>query len=322
MTACGLPWKTLALCKVRPIVESRLLATKTTSLGFAFLEKSLFTTFTFNFPNSPDETEDTNPPTFQISLSALLETLQIFSPIDPKTRWGSRGTGNNTGSVIASLSRGGPAAFFDNRALDMPSICRLTYAAAGDPLSIILSEAGVTTTCSLVTYEPDMLSDIPLQRNTLTLKIIMRANWLHDAIAELSSTSPARLTIVASPSPPYFTLSAAGPLGEAAVEFSRDPQLLETFQVASRTVNTYQFALVRNAARAMAVASKVSIRGDGQGVLSLQFMIEAEEGVVSFVDFRFVPLLGEDGEDGEEDEEGDGYGDEEEGEDGEGGDDA
>lgn len=79
----------------------------------------------------------------------------------------------------------------------------------------------------------------------------------------------------------------------------------------------------------MAVANKVSIRGDRQGVLSLQFMIELDDsglggkqsstttstrdststgpgmgatgtsaGNVAFVDFRFVPLVNEDeGED-------------------------
>lgn len=46
----------------------------------------------------------------------------------------------------------------------------------------------------------------------------------------------------------------------------------------------------------MACASKVSIRGDGQGVLSLQFMVEVEGGGVSFVDFRFVPFVPEEGE--------------------------
>jgi cell cycle checkpoint protein len=68
----------------------------------------------------------------------------------------------------------------------------------------------------------------------------------------------------------------------------------------------------------MAVASKVSIRGDKQGVLSLQFMIELGNGGngdntgggaiaagghlagnVSFVDFRFVPLVDENEESNE-----------------------
>lgn len=44
----------------------------------------------------------------------------------------------------------------------------------------------------------------------------------------------------------------------------------------------------------MAIASKVSIREDGHGVLSMQFMIEHEGGVASFVDFRFLPYVGDD----------------------------
>jgi len=181
-------------------------------------------------------------------------------------------------------------------------MCRISYAAEGDPLCIILEEAGVTTTCELTTFQPEYQEDIPLQREALAQKIIMRASWLHDAITELSSTSPTRLTIVASPTAPYFTLSSSGPLGSATVEFSKDPQLLETFQVPKRTVNTYKYSLVKGASRAMAIASKVSIRGDAQGVLSLQFMIDVEGGGVSFVDFRFVPYVPEEGEGDEEGE--------------------
>jgi cell cycle checkpoint protein len=86
-----------------------------------------------------------------------------------------------------------------------------------------------------------------------------------------------------------------------------------------RIKQSYRFALIRKASRAMSVANKVSIRGDQQGVLSLQFMIELDDGQppagrsigagvkgigpVCFVDFRFVPLLDE--EDAEMDARGD-----------------
>jgi cell cycle checkpoint protein len=77
-----------------------------------------------------------------------------------------------------------------------------------------------------------------------------------------------------------------------------------------RIQQSYRFSLIRKAARAMSVANKVSIRGDQQGVLSLQFMVELDDnsvpvgrpvgagvkgpnGPVCFVDFRFVPLLDE-----------------------------
>lgn len=56
----------------------------------------------------------------------------------------------------------------------------------------------------------------------------------------------------------------------------------------------------------MAMATKVSIRGDAQGVLNLQFMIETEGGSVSFVDFNFVAYIQEEGDDYDEDGDGDG----------------
>ena len=268
------------------------------------MDKALFTSYTFNpasFPRSAGEVEDeedAEPLSFQISLSALLETLQIFAFNDAKDRWSSRDTAY--GGINNSTGRGGPANAFDSRVLGMASACRLSCMGEGEPLCIVLEEAGVVTTCELVTYEPEAQLDIPLQKDAISQKIIMRASWLHDAISELSSTSPTRLIVVASPTAPYFTLSSSGPLGSATVEFSKDPQLLETFHVPKRVVNTYKYSLITGANKAMSMANKVSIRGDDQGVLSLQFMIELDGGVVSFVDFKFVAYVPEEGE-GDED---------------------
>ncbi|KAK4697532.1 cell cycle checkpoint protein, partial [Lecanoromycetidae sp. Uapishka_2] len=257
--------------------------------------------YTYSPPDhsEDDEDQEAEASLFQISLSSLLETLQIFGINDVKDRWTNRDA--SYGGMHGFSARSGPAAF-ENRVLGMNGICRLSYTAPGEPLCVILEETGVTTTCELVTYEPDFREEIPFQKDAIAQKIIMRASWLHDAINELSSTSPTRLTMVSSPTAPYFTLSSSGPLGSATVEFSKDPQLLETFQVPRRTFNTYKYSLIKGANRAMSLATKVSIRSDEQGVLSLQFMIEVEGGGISFVDFRFVPYIPEDGE-GDEDSE-------------------
>ena len=253
--------------------------------------------------DAESEEGDEEPLVLEISLSSLLETLQVFASNDMKDRWLSRDP--TYGGVTGSIARGGPAAAFDNRVLDMAGSCRLSCAGVGDPLCIVLEETGVTTTCELVTYEPEAIADIPLQKEAISLKIIMKASWLHDAITELSSTSPTRLTIIASPTAPYFALSSSGPLGSATVEFSKDPQLLETFYVPHRVVNTYKFSLIKGASNAMAMASKVSIRGDEQGVLSLQFIIKVDDDRFSFVDFRFVAYIPEEGEGDEEDKQDD-----------------
>ena len=263
-----------------------------------FLDKTLFTTYTIDSvsqnrgtPDNGEEDEADIPP-FEISILSLIETLQILgiSDASPKDSWSAR---------IACAS----ASFVHCAAFGIIGLCRISYEAVGDPFRLVLEESGMTTTCELTTYAPSFYEEIPLQKDAIIQKIIMRSTWLNDAILELSSTSPTRLTIRSSPEAPHFTLSSTGPLGSATVEFTNDPQLLETFQVSRNSSNTYNYHMIRSTSKAMAAASKVSLRSDEQGVLSLQFMIEldqeSKDNSISFVDFRFVPYLDENGEDKE-----------------------
>lgn len=196
----------------------------------------------------------------------------------------------------------------------------------------------MTTTCEINTYnirgDPDDEGSIPLDRNSMCLKVIMRSVWLHDAVTELSGTNPDVVVLNASErSQPYFALEGeGGPFGDVTIDYLPDskteptptgtrskkqPFVTETFSVVApagmhgRLKQRYKFDLIKKAGRAMSLASKVSIRQDVQGVLSLQFMIElggasngvkegnggsgqiGDVGKVSFVDFRFVPNLDE-----------------------------
>ncbi|KAA8644574.1 hypothetical protein EYZ11_001448 [Aspergillus tanneri] len=319
--------------------------------GLAFVDKALFTSYTFNpraLAINRDESQENDDgsdaaayPCFVVSLSAFLETLKIFGANDSST------AGANMAASVASPNPSVSSAF-TAPALLLDRSCTLQYFQDGSPLSITLSETGVKTTCELTTYEPDGSEvDIPLQRDAIIMKIIMRSAWLHNAVTELGATDPSVLKISASDKQePFFALSGSGgPFSESSVEFSIEqqhqnhgapeqshhkvladdgtsraratraklaPTVTETFLVSpsssmgSRIRQDYRFSLIQKASRAMAVANKVSIRGDRQGVLSLQFMVEFDSNrpggannvakpLVSFVDFRFVPLLDEDG---------------------------
>lgn len=196
---------------------------------------------------------------------------------------------------------------FNPQSLGIAGVCRLSYPNQGSPFGIILEETGVTTTCSLHTYEPEYTDEIPFARDALRVKIIMQSRWLFDAISELSSLSPTQLEITAYSRAPYLSLSASGPLGSASVDFAKGRDLLETFSVAEKWGQSYKFEHVRAAGEAMRLASKVSVRGDEQGVLSCQFMIEVEGGAISFVDFRFVPFLSESDEESDTEGQDEGY---------------
>ena len=102
-------------------------------LGVIVLDKTLFTAYTYAPPapheDEDEDEEDAESPAFQISLSSLLETLQIFGINDVKDRWSNRETGHN--GMNGFSARGGPAGVFENRVLGMNGICRLSYAAIG-----------------------------------------------------------------------------------------------------------------------------------------------------------------------------------------------
>ncbi|KAK3986718.1 Rad1/Rec1/Rad17 [Cladorrhinum sp. PSN332] len=279
--------------------------------GVAHWNKNLFTTFLVNLPepehrppsSASDSESEPDPPsvTFQISLPALLETLQIFGAADAATRQAKSDV-----DPYRSNLRNYRSDAFSNQALGMAGTCSLSYVAEGDPFSIVLEESGVNTTCNLTSYVPEIPEDIPFDIENLSFKIITQARWLLDALTELAPASPEKLTITASKKEPYLRLtSSGGPLGSSSVDFAKGRDLLETFAVNTRGGkvwrNTFKFDILKSASEAMKIASKVSLRGDSQGVLSMQFMVEIEGGSLSFLDFRFVPYAMSEAEEGSDD---------------------
>jgi cell cycle checkpoint protein len=108
--------------------------------GTVFLDKALFTSFNCSIPVSEPEADKDDPdsfalelPNFQISLSALLETLQIFGAADASTSRFSKSDNDGYGS---NIRRDRPNAF-SNQALGMLGICRLSYIGVGSPFRYV-----------------------------------------------------------------------------------------------------------------------------------------------------------------------------------------
>ena len=285
--------------------------------GITSLEKSLFTSYDLRI----DDEDASSLPPFEISMPALLETLQIFGLSENSYK--SSGGGFSSSATNA----------FTTPALALAGSCRLTYAETGAPLSFTIAEGPVTTTAELSTYalaavyEDD--SAIPLDRTSLCLKTIMPSSFLSDAIAELSGTNPDVLLLnVSGRSAPYLSLEGlGGSLGDAVVEYlseskepgssrnRKQPSVTETFVVTptpdthGRIKTRYKFDLIKKAGRAMQLATKVSVRQDGGGVLSLQFLVDSVQtsfgsGIQApqggsnplFIEFRLLPLVDEESE--------------------------
>lgn len=268
------------------------------SVGVAFLDKALFSSYTVNLP-VPEDGEDPQLPSFQIPFASFLEVLQIFGAVDVATRAQKA----DQDPYRSNLRNYRPDAF-SNQVLGISGTCTMTYGEAGDPFKVTIEETGVKTTAALTTYLPEIPEDIPFDRDDVSFKIIMQARSLLDSLAEISPTAPIKLTITATKTSPYLSLAGLGDLGSSGVDFARGKDLLETFQIEERWSQSYKFDFIKSSSEAMRIASKVSLRGDGQGVLSLQLMVDVEGGKRSFLDFRFVPFIQNDeDEDMEEEDE-------------------
>ncbi|KAK3642648.1 checkpoint clamp complex protein Rad1 [Elasticomyces elasticus] len=290
--------------------------------SYLVLSRNLFTTYTYHPPPPPSSQDDPpDPPLFEINLNALLETLNIFALSDPTTYTNKRG-GEDAFASHRLGRHAGINAFASRGTLGVTGLTTFSYDGAGSKFGIFMSESGVTTTSELTTYEAEVGGgeEIPFNREDLALKAIMRASALLDAVGELSSLGPGSLCVAATPtssrsagtgagSAANLSLSAAGALGEVKVDFSTttssETPVLETFQCPRRVSSHYRFSAIKSAQRAMGAATKVSVRMDGEGVLSLQFLVEVDGGgspeSVAFVDFRVVPLVEGEADEGGED---------------------
>ncbi|KAK6435573.1 checkpoint clamp complex protein Rad1 [Oleoguttula sp. CCFEE 5521] len=274
--------------------------------AFVFLDRALFTTYTYTAPPPASSQDDTPPsPHFQISLPALLETLNIFTLSDPAA---SSSSGGKAPDAFASHRLARHAGLNNPFTSHTAGLCTLSYEREGAPLQIHMSESGVTTTSSLTTFLPHSMTEIPFARHAIALKTILRSSALSEAVSELSSFNPESLTLSATASShtsPTITLSASGALGSAAVAFTTstpsDTPVLETYTCPSAVRASFKFSLIKAAQRAMSAAAKFLVEVEG---LSGQ----DGGGGHTFVEFRVVPLV-----DGEVDEE---SGDEEDGSEG------
>lgn len=209
-----------------------------------------------------------------------MELLSIYNPSTPQNAFSSSANVLRIGGTL-----------------------RLTYKEYGSPLDLVLEENGVVTTCSLTTYEPDELAELELEMTPMPDKIIMRSEWLSDAMSELDSHGGEVLSIRQSPNRPWFRLGVKGMLGSAQMDYPNDRSVLETFNCRADVKNSYKFSMIRTCLKAMSASEKVSIRTDEMGTLAIQFMISVGEGRHSFVEFKILALdEDEEREEADEDE--------------------
>ena len=257
---------------------------------------------------SDDDVEESAPDyvTLKLSLKALIGCLQMFAMSGSNNLLEkSKSSGNNVGGIASNE-------------IVVSTTCRFQYKGPGHPLLVYFKEGkNISTKCELKTYfreenlwqndndNEDGDNELMLMTDKITQQIIINGSVVEDAIKELDSMKTNAVTIRASSVHPHFSIISHSELGTSQYEFPNDLTVIDVFKLwvegsdgrmnevtdgRFMVSNDYQFTFINNACEAIQLASKVSIRSDTSGLLSLQCLCAADGGRQSLIDFRILPI--------------------------------
>ncbi|KAF8744054.1 Repair protein Rad1/Rec1/Rad17, partial [Rhizoctonia solani] len=267
----------------------------------AYIPYSLFSNYTFNPPSgdaASSQGSDSQSPAavFEVQLDVLLECLNIFGTAggnllakggagaEQKPRGKAQGRGK--GKEWADLNANRLDNYFTS---SKATALRMSYQGEGYPLTLLLAEDanGPKTTCEVTTLEPEPNLELPFDDDE------KRSVWLREALSEIDQSCDT-LTIICNPpgggkkqSP--LRIHAVGAFGSTEMDYPNDREVLELFECVERVSFNYRYRHIARALRPLQSSLKVSLRIDGDGLLSLQFMMPASQGAL--IEFKACSII-------------------------------
>ena len=136
---------------------------------------------------------------------------------------------------------------------------------------------------------------------------IIFSESLSDAFCEIYSLpGAATVSLLISPAPPYFQLSAEGTTGKCTIEFPKGSESFKNFMCERTIRNHYQLSLLQDALKVLPSSHQTNIQMSNNGLLCFQHRLQHKSGDVSYVEFVILP--DDDGNEEEEEEDGNGNG--------------
>jgi cell cycle checkpoint protein len=180
----------------------------------AYLKATYFQNYTIN--------EDEGKVVFSVSLSTLLNCLQVF------------GTSSH---------------------IDMK------YHGRGDPLLITLAEDGVITECELSTIEMEDEIDFSFRSTSVMSRAVVKSEYLKQVFSELEIFGATECEFTLSPEP-SLSLAVIADNSEVRVDFPTDKQsgVFTEFECSEPMTIKYLLALLRPCVKAMSRADTTSLR--------------------------------------------------------------
>lgn len=205
-----------------------------------------------------------------VSIDALVHCLQMF------VKWSADDTkGSTTESALQSNQTGSSACFIEfipNKQL------QLKYA----------SES-MNSICHLTLYENDeFTSELKFDSEQVILQAIMPSAVLVNVFKDMAAVSSKEMTISSSVSPMRVTFNSSGDLVSTEFSLPNDPKVVEALSIDVESDFTYDFGSIIQSMNGIRTATKISLRYDVYGTLSIQCLCAVDEHEV-YIEYKFLP---------------------------------
>ncbi|ORX78611.1 Rad1-domain-containing protein [Anaeromyces robustus] len=220
---------------------------------------------------------------FSLNINTLLDCLTIFGGFQL----------SNTNSI--KNSRNDKSSNSDINIIDNSksrTTLRMECNSSNKRLDLLLEDNGVITVCKLNTFEFNETSEIEemFKQFPLINHLILNSKWLNDAFSTIDSSCD-EITLRISNEIPYFEITATNVSGTIKIEYSKNPEVIETFNCKATSIFSYNYSLITSMFKALALSTKTQIKTNSKGVIQFQFMIPTIDTSVCFVDYIIIPSI-------------------------------
>lgn len=235
--------------------------------GHLFLPKELFTTYEYE----PEEFSE---------LSATLSLPAVVSSLRMVVEWQQNDEGSSGSGGAGGLGKSSVGCFF--------------LYVHNKPLQISFVQGTMQTTCDLTVYDREDNSDeqrvVMLDLTSIQLQVITAAEVLTSMLADLEAVSTQTMTLTALEYPSRLHVHGQGL--DASVEFTLpvETDAIETMVADPGTQFSYDFRNLGKCRDIAKLASRVSLRCDSNGTLSIQCQCDFEN-TSCYVEFRFLAYV-------------------------------
>lgn len=288
----------------------------------AWIPTNIFSSFTYE--------EDRDAESFEISLDALLQCLNIFGNaggggapmgggggVKSRRRWAGEGEDSAQDGGANGATSGGGDDWRASRGRDSykRTFMRMTWCGPGSPLQILLRDdaKGPVTKCDLVTLEPEEQLNQAFDDDRRTVYLIMRSEWFRDALVDLPP-SCTRVTLRAQPKPDAdtnvttgtgraregsFSLYAEGDFGTVQFDYPSGRDVMDAFECDDEVTFSYSAAHISLLGRALQHSLKICLQIENEGFLSVQIMMPIPDDMPAdmhngILDFKLYALEDDD----------------------------